>query len=193
MKEKEEAIQLMKVFNEKADKLLGSNFIKNMIGSGVRISGKVGEPVIAERTGPSEENIDAAVLTLRFFIQDNEASFRRLSCPYASLPLSKDLKESFLHNRKVLNDFLDQYPGIRIEIDGEIPTNREILYVFVYGGLAHATPDKKKVYDSWRVNSIMFALLQNEFTLIIYSILQVVAYTKNLNEKAMAELSEAAR
>jgi len=63
----------LKLFNEKADKLRNSNFVKAAVeNSGVSLSWQEGEFFQITRTGPTEENVDAFVLTLRFFVQDND-------------------------------------------------------------------------------------------------------------------------
>lgn len=86
------ATDTLLLFNEKADKLEDLSFTKELENSGVTISGKLGQPVQAQRHGPDDESIDAFVLTMRFFVQDNEiTSFRNMADLYAhsqSIPIS---------------------------------------------------------------------------------------------------------
>jgi hypothetical protein len=89
---REEIVSTLKFFNEKADKLRNSNFVKNAVAdSGINLSWSEGQPAEVLRRGPNQENIDAFVLTLRFFLQDNErSSFRNLSAKIYSSPLVLD-------------------------------------------------------------------------------------------------------
>ena len=66
------AADTLLLFNDKTDKLENLSFTKELGNSGVTISGKLGQSVQAQRHGPDDESIDAFVLTMRFFVQDNE-------------------------------------------------------------------------------------------------------------------------
>ena len=82
-------VAALDLFNEKARKLEGLSFTRILASqkTGVTLSWKEGDPVTIERSGPDDEAIDAFVLTLRFFIQDNEStSLRNLANLYAGLP-----------------------------------------------------------------------------------------------------------
>src|SRR6266404_5800044 len=85
----------LNLFNEKADKLRNSNFVKAALeNSGASLSWQEGEQIT--RTGPTEENIDAFVLTLRFFVQDNErSSFRNMSKFYTDKAISEEHRSEF--------------------------------------------------------------------------------------------------
>jgi len=87
----------LNLFNEKADKLRNSNFVKASVeNSGVSLSWQEGESFQITRTGPTEENVDAFVLTLRFFVQDNErSSFRNISKLYTDKAISEEHRSEF--------------------------------------------------------------------------------------------------
>jgi hypothetical protein len=183
------AIKNLQLFNEKADKLEGLSFIKGLEKSGVTISWKLGQPIQAERHGPSDESIDAFVLTMRFFVQDNEStSFRNMADLYAELPIDSELVKKFNYARDDTNATLDKATPIR-------PNNfdltwRETFEVFLWGGLAHANPKKKAVYDSWAKDSILFPLVQNEFVFALGILLNMIFYTRALNRAALAQLEK---
>jgi len=180
----------MEVFNEKADRLLNSRFSREIaeLGLKTRISWKKGGPIVVECKGPDQESTDAFVLTLRFFIQDNEkTSFRKLAETYSSLPLSKDLQKTFEQCRAQLNDCLDQYdPAMQIKVGDKILTRREILHGFVYGNLAHIT--QRSTYKSWTTNPVKLGFLQQEFRKTLWYVLPAIARARNLNKRAIREL-----
>ncbi len=182
-----EAIKTLQLFNEKADKLEGLSFTRGLPDSGVTISGKLGEPIKAQRLGPNDEAIDAFVLTIRFFVQDNETiSFRNVADVYASIPVTSDLVEKLNDARAKTNAGLDRQTNINL--NGHVLTWREIYEVFLWGGLAHANPKKKAVYDTWVPNPILFPLLQNEFVEALTILLNMIFFTRALNKAALDQL-----
>jgi hypothetical protein len=181
-------IDALRLFNEKAEKLANCRFIKIVFGqkTGVELRGERGKPLEVIRRGPDDESIDSFVLTFRFFIQDNEkSSFRNIAKIYQALPISEEIKHRFSKARDVLNNFLESPPPIRYNIDNEVPNNRRILEVFVYGGLAHANPEKKKTYDRWTRNPETRALLINAFVTILATIMRIIEYVTQLNNEGI--------
>jgi hypothetical protein len=78
---------------------------------------------------------------------------------------------------------------IGINIYGETPTRRRLLDVFVYGGLAHATPEKKQVYDKWKMIGIVYGMLEVEFCSILEMVLRIAECVVDLNIRGLAEMS----
>lgn len=182
-----EAIKALQLFNEKADKLEGLSFTKGLAASGVTISVKLGEPIQAQRHGPDDESIDAFVLTMRFFVQDNETtSFRNMAGLYAEMPVDQELIDKFNDARTKTNATLDKPSPIKLN-NAEL-TYRAIYEVFLWGGLAHANPKKKAVYDTWVPNPILFPLLQNEFVYALGILLNMIFFTRALNKAALGQL-----
>lgn len=142
----------LKFFNEKAEKLLKSRFVEHLQEIGklsVTISANKGQEVQVTRILPDQHAIDEFVLTLRFFIQDNEkSSFRQISQVYRELSLSPELKKNFLDCRKALNNYLDQKTNMTIHAMN--PSRRELLNIFIYGDLAHAILKRKPSMMSGR-------------------------------------------
>lgn len=181
------AADTLLLFNEKADKLEDLSFTKELENSGVTISGKLGQPVQAQRHGPDDESIDAFVLTMRFFVQDNEiTSFRNMADLYAQLPVNPDLIQKFNDARAKTNASLDTLTPIKL--NNASLTYRTIFEVFLWGGLAHANPKKKTIYDSWAQNPILFPLLQNEFVFALGVLLNMIFFTRALNKAAPGQL-----
>lgn len=185
-------MKALQLFNEKADKLEGLSFSKGLSSTGITISGisgKLGEPIQAQRHGPSDEAIDAFVLTMRFFLQDNEtSSFRNMADIYAGLQVGRDLVKKFNDARTETNTALDKPSPIKLN-NTEL-TYRAIYEVFLWGELAHANPKKKAVYDTWVRDPILFPLLQNEFVWALGIIWKMISFTRALNKAALSQLQK---
>jgi uncharacterized protein YjiS (DUF1127 family) len=178
----------LQLFNEKADKLESLSFTKQIFSerSGVKASYRQGEPLRVERYGPKDEALDAFVLTLRFFIQNNESSsFANLAQVYDQLPPNLEEVEAFRAARAELNELLDETTMVWIEDRGL--TRREIYEVFLWGGLAHANPEKKRKYDEWSKIPFFFELVQNEFVLTLAQVLGVIFRVRELNKSVIAK------
>ena len=190
------ALQSFRLFNEKADKLRGMSFTKQLIAadSGFTLKYNKGAEVIqAVRHGPNDESIEAFVLTFRFFVQNNEViSINKMEKLYGKLReaglLQKQLVEDFNEAREALNRYLDEEPNINFTYIERSFTRRQILDTFVYGGLAHANANKKALYDEWKQIPFIFPMLENEFVSSLMTVLAVIAHIANINEKAIKEL-----
>lgn len=172
------------LFAEKFSKLRRSSVWHAIEQGEVRFSlrARQGEPVQLEAQGPSEEAVDAFVLTLRFFLQDNESiSIRKMADVVEQLPIAEHIKERVRIGRQRFNDFLDRPCGI--QIDGAHPTNRVVLETFVYGGMAHANPRKREVFEEWSKQPMIFGVMNQVFFGSLLEILKYVAFLDaNLRE-----------
>ena len=109
MKLDQNEIKALKLFNEKASKLERYSFLKSIQQneSGITLNWKKDQGASVLRKGPDEESIDASILTIRFFIQDNEkCSIRNISKIYDKLEDKIALKKYFIGSRDNLNNFL---------------------------------------------------------------------------------------
>lgn len=183
------------LFNEKADKLLRLSFVETMFktNTGVTLSWTAREDgqydEVHVRQGPQEEAIDAFVLTFRYFIQDNEAtSFRKMAQSYADAPIGDSFKTQFAEIRETINSFLDSPPDFQIQYNGKTYSRREIIDIFVYGGLSHANPSKKTLYDEWMLIPPFKPLAENEFVYAISCVLRAIEWIKDLNSQVLKQL-----
>jgi len=185
-----EIIKLLELFNEKAEKLARLSFVETIFkyNSGVSIIINKRDDglydLTQERRGPLEEAIDAFVLTIRFFIQDNEPiSLRRLAKTYEMAPIEKKLKEEFILLKNQINKYLDSNLSIAININNneEILTHREILNTIIYGGLSHTNPKKKKKYDFW-MKSPLKAMIENDFVCSLAILFEDIKSICDLNK-----------
>lgn len=148
------------------------------------------KPVTVVTNLPDQSAIDEFVLTFRFFIQKGEGtSFRKMEPFYESLQISQELKNNFSKARSSVNNYLDSIPrSIKFEINGQTPTNRDIMNVFIYGKLAHADQKLELIFDQWAKNKLGFKFIEMEFHTILYNIFRIVQCVKNINDKAINEL-----
>ncbi|MGA9388026.1 MAG: hypothetical protein WBV70_04275, partial [Candidatus Bathyarchaeia archaeon] len=84
-----------------------------------------------------------------------------------------------------LNDYLDK--KISMTIQGRNPSNRELLDIFIYGGLAHANPQKKAIYDEWKKMGFVYQFLEVEFCSVLEVVLRAILSVAGINKKAMKE------
>jgi len=143
-----------------------------------------------ERTGPLEEAIDAFVLTMRFFIQDNEpTSFRQLAQHYDCASIEGSLKKKFHLARTNINRYLDSNSALAISVNDELLKHRKIIETVIYGGLSHANPNKKRAYDSWMATPLK-AMIENDFVCSLAVLYKAILVIKDLNVVAIDKLRE---
>lgn len=192
---KESTRKALELFVERADHLMSRRFTQSVIQAGgttltIRFHQKDEEDddgwLNVNRTGPDEEAVEAFVLTYRQFFQHND----RFSFPSLAKPaiqddpgLSAEWKQKFRESWAELQEFLDA-PAPFI-LSGEAPTYRHLLDVFVYGGLAHTTPDKRVVFESWQGDPMLYALLEHAFVGSLASVLKGIWYFRQFTAKVL--------
>jgi hypothetical protein len=185
------AIRTLRLFNEKAAKLDNLEFVRS-IGSqeyGYSISYDVEEEFKVKRHGPSDEAVDAFVLTYRFFVQDNEpTSFRRMAELYANLPVETPWKEAAQNTRRDLNAFLDGLT--QMIVGGHHITRRELHDVFLYGNLAHANKAKTDQFQEWARRDGLIPILQTEFIEILASVFGAIRWFHSANTDVLKLLED---
>lgn len=186
---KSDAISALKLFNEKVKKLINSRFIKHIQEKGLKVSLKssVDKEVEISDTLPDQDAINAFALTLRFFVQDNESSsLRNIAKFYNEVSVSSNIKNDFNFARNKLNSELNKKSMLNWQ--GKDLTKREIFDTFIYGGLAHANPEKKKNLDVWMQVKPLAAFITAEFYNSLIYLLHCIAYIKKANLRALEEL-----
>lgn len=184
------AIQTLKLFNEKVDKLINSRFIKHVQNNkGLKWSfqSSVSQKVTISHNLPDQDSIDAFVLTIRYFIQDNETtSLRNMAKLYKDIPVSVNIKDEFNSVRDKLN--LELRSQSMFNLDEKKLTRGEIFHTFIYGGLAHAESKKKADYDKWMQIEPLAAIITMEFNNVLIYILDCIAYIRKVNLQAIEEM-----
>lgn len=189
--DKMDAISTLKLFNEKVGKLIDSRFVKHVQenkGMKVSIKSSVGEKVDISHNLPDQDAIDAFVLTIRFFIQDNEStSLRNMVKLYNEISVAPDIKADFNDVRDKLNSELSKKSMFNLL--GKDLTRGEIFDTFIYGGLAHAETRKKDDFDKWmRIGEPLAALITAEFNNVLIYFLDCIACIRKVNLRTLEEL-----
>jgi hypothetical protein len=128
-------------------------------------------------------------LTFRYFIQNNETiSLKNIGDLYVDANVDILLKDQFKSARKAVNDMLDAPNFMHLTYNNTTPTNRKVMDTFVYGGLAHANPQKYQLYKEWMRFPPAAVLFQNCFNLILGHVLEAIVYISQVNENALKQL-----
>jgi hypothetical protein len=187
------ALATLRLFNEKATKLRRLTLNRRMLDRDFQFGPILGpEPERLVRgfhfDGPDDEAIDAFVLTLRFFIQDNEpTSLRNMSRLYGSLPINPTLVARFEQERAAANALLDS--SAFISIDGERLTCRRLVDTFVYGDRAHASPEKSENYRLWMSDDMVTKpYLLIAFCIAAMNFAGIVSRIRDINDEAITQL-----
>lgn len=202
-KPRAEDLYRMKMFNEKVNRLRRSGFARYMStqDTGVTISGKAGEEIRSEIRGPDEDAMDAMVLTLRFFIQDNETiSLHRMAELYSALPGASQAKEYFLDARLKINAHLEAVTQPTLVYQRRSPksgklvhkqtlTNRKILWLAIYGGKAHLNWGEAGIFRGLHSSEVSSALVDNTFNVLAADFLDGLFYLQRMNAALYKELT----
>lgn len=188
-------LKRLRFFNEKGKRLWNSAFMESILNKesgwkfGIETKADGTQIGYSSHSGPNRDAIDAFVLTFRFFIQDNEGtSFRQMHNLYSTIPINASLKSNFDKMRNDLNAFLDSNFLPNVVLNGNPLSNREIMEVFIFGGLAHST--KVETFEKWMNIMPLNAILPNGFNLILVRILNTISAISALNDQVVLELLE---
>jgi hypothetical protein len=183
-----EAVQRLKLFNEKAKTLHGRKFIPQVSNNGFTWSVSP-DAVTYETHGPDEESRLAVVSTLRMFVQPRDGiSIPQIAELYEALPIDVDpkAKESARKAADGLKAYFDQPTGIVFQQD--VVTNRRLFEVFMYGDLAHANDDKRADYEKWMKHPGASPILPVFFDEIVGVLLRGIFSFHAMNERTIQQL-----
>ncbi len=184
-------ISILKLFNEKVDKLINSRFVRHIQenkGLKVSIKSSVGEKVGISHNLPDQDAIDAFILTVRFFIQNNEpTSLCNMAKLYSNVSVSSSIRNDYTWVRNKLNSELSKKS--MFNLNGKELTRGEIFDTVIYGGLAHAQKDKKEDFDKWMKFEPLAAFIIAEFNNVLIYFLDCIAYARKVNLRALEELN----
>lgn len=180
--------ETLELFVEKAQELFSSSFVEHMLATGgqLKVSFRTGENLEVHWAPPEAESVRAFVLTFRFFIQNNEAiSLGSLQRVLDDPGISPQWANEYTRIRAELNQFLDAAAEpLHIVWNNHEHTRREVMEIFVFGGLAHANRDKRQIFEEWK-KSDFFTLFQYEFSNTLMNILSAIRYLAHLSEQEL--------
>ena len=187
------AIATLRLFDEKVEKLLALRFVDEIRkqAGGAVMEYRQGKGWEAIFVGPSDETLDAVILTLRLFIQDNERiSIRNIRRLYTESGLQAGLGDEFRKLADNLNAQLNAATNISIE-EGKRLTYRDVLQIFIYGSHAHMTPRWHRVYQDLKTTPF-FPILQNDLVIALAYLLRTLHEMSLLNRRAIEQFQERA-
>jgi hypothetical protein len=186
--------QRLALFVDKAKKIDGSSFMQTMSELGGRVSGSVrwDHKTGYDSTikGPDTEQVEAVVLSVRFFLQDKDAGIRKVGEVLESLDgVDAAWLADFRRTRDNLNGYLDSWIGLNLF--GAQPSRRDVLLTILYGNLCHADPDHAPQYEKWMENPFPATWVWLEFLAILGTFIKAVIHLGDIVEKIRDERGEA--
>lgn len=183
-------IDALKLFNVKAEKILKTGFVRYLNErKPFRISIKgEGSEAKVETILPDQDSIDAFVLRFRLFYQKSDrCSFKNLAEIYDKAKLSNELKNEFSQARKRIDQYLNSV--FLYNLKGcTATTMKDFFDMFLYGGLAHANPDKQPEFDLLMNTPVVAEVVQMTFCSILEFMLRAVVLVASINKRAIEEL-----
>lgn len=185
-------IEVLQYFNEKVDKLASLSFTRFVTDNAISTPNLLSDVrLFLDESVPNDESIDAFVLTLRLFVQNNEPiSLSNVTRLYQTFPVTEEVKALVTDCHDEFNRHLDSYSHLGTE--GKRLVQREIFDVFLYGGLAHGRDKAKRArFKRWQAEPRRFAYLKALFVMLLMDCLEVLFWLRNHNRQTLDDLAQA--
>src|SRR5262249_18598267 len=169
-----ETRRVLELWVEKARLLQDRNFMKRAMDRESFVLRSEGKPVAIVTS--DDEPIDAALLTVRMFLQCNDdLSLRKLATKWLADPdISQGLREWVTAYRDHLNARLDGPCG-RDDLHVVPITNRVLLETFLYGIYGHSDATKRARIKEWRERGTdWFVMLEHLFTMVVVDVVSTI-------------------
>ena len=169
---------------EKANRIRRSRLAQSPINMNAQWSATEGNRV----AGIEEDDIDAVLLAIRFFVQKREpSSLARLAEGPTNDPgVSEEWKTSFSRLRDSTNEIPDEPPSLPVSFDGEVPTHRVIFDTFLNGSRAHANdPKARERFKRWKSLSWIGSVLEFRFHCVLFGQCAVAIELGRISEKEL--------
>lgn len=181
----DDQIRILERFNEKVDRLNQREFVEEAKGGGSLLQWQKGLGWDGIHIGPSEKTVDATILTLRFFILDNEStSLNKMAKLYLDLHDEPRLSTQFCEIRDRVNSYLDTPSSLSISEAGAM-THREIFDTFINGDLAHSNDAMKEAKYRSISQTALFPLFQHDFASTVQLLLSALNKMQEINYVAL--------
>ena len=96
----------------------------------------------------------------------------------------ESLQRRFQSARTALKQMFAQ--PTEVTIDDKRITNGDVFDAFFYGQYAHST--KRAMLDEWAQTPFVYALLENQFFVVVAHLAGVIRYVSLLNEELLDDL-----
>ena len=181
-------IRTLERFNEKVDRLGQRGFTEESRGGGAIVRWEKGRGWDGIHVGPSEKTVEATILTLRFFIQNNESTaLSNIAKLYADANIEAEISAHLFEIRDALNSYLDAPSNLSISEEGPM-SHRDILYLFIYGDLAHANNSTIEANFRDISSTAFFPLFQEDFSQSVRVLVSALHEIQQLNVIALDRL-----
>lgn len=200
----QEEFKILRLFNEKVDRLQNSSFAKRygdelpeVIATWqsvetTRTSDKDVEMtgvVVSHLSQHDQDSIDAFVLTFRMFIQKSDrVSLKSLEKIYNKSWMPEEAKASFIEAKRAVDEYLAS--DIFLEVKGESISRGFLVDTILYGGLAHSDASKESKFRKW-TRSGAAGFIWVEFVVAMKDMLKYLVFFRKLNEAVLANVASA--
>jgi len=135
---------------------------------------------------PELEDLEAYVLNLRFFIQDNEpTSLRNMDALYQTECQSPESLKQFKEIRDAMNGALNSELWFRF--NGQPMTYRMLFEGMIYTRLAHASKNKHALFDEMTTHPFGLEMAMAEFLKCVCALHAALVFINKLNRAAFPE------
>ena len=186
---KSEAISDLKLFNEKAALLLNSSFANAMLRneSAFMFSWKAGENYEAILVGAEGESVDAAFLTLRMFLQNNDRiSIGSIANLYFQEQELNPCQADFDSVKSQINSFLDRSNGI--SFFGNNYSNRAAIELLLYGSKGHSNREKEQELKNILDSPLVSKMFLNQVNSAAAGLIKGIAALAEINKTALSRI-----
>ena len=181
----DDQIRILERFIEKVDRLNQRGFAEESKGGGAIVQWRKGLGWDGIHIGPSEKTVEATILTLRFFILDNEStSLKNMVQLYLDLNIEPRLSTEFCQIRDQVNSYLDTPSHLSISEVGPM-THREIFDLFIHGDLAHSNNAMTEANYQSISQTAFFPLFQDDFAKTVQLLLSALNEMQQINYVAL--------
>ena len=174
-------------FSEKVARLEASRLLQFMTSEGWKLSWnfETDQPADEARM-PDLESVEAYVLNLRFFIQDNEpSSLRNMAALYREACQVQQHQQQFMEIHKAINRELDR--DVWFRFNDEAVTYHKLFQGMIYSRIAHANRKGHKLFQEFTAHPFGEMLAMNEFLRCLAMLHCALVLIRNLNRSAFPD------
>jgi hypothetical protein len=138
---------------------------------------------------PQLEQLEAYILNLRFFVQDNEpTSLRNIAALYKRECKDPKLLEQFMEVREAINRELDR--ELWFKFNNKTVTYRAIFEGMIYSRFAHAKKSRHALFDKMATHPFGYMLAMDEFLRCIRVFHTGLLFVNKLNAAAFPQVGQ---
>jgi hypothetical protein len=185
-----EGLRRLGLFNEKAAAIRDGRFVTQVFHPrhGFTWITPGDGSMQTEWRGADVDATKALALDLRYFIwgqKRDHINLWEIRDLYESLPVNSEDKQTI---RDLIDSLDETLNSTAIVIGAEPVTWRKLLEVFMYGGLAHANDDKRRVYEFWKKTESSATLMRHNFEKIVKAMVYAICQVRLVNERIIEAL-----